>query len=130
MLAVQCGMTFHRAALMKTAIVLLGGVLAAGCAVGQPGGVPVPSGSVGNPPVSVTPSGQQITMSGFVDRVGVEGGCTVLRAEGGQVYELMGGDSTVLRPGAQVVVTGRLRPDLATICQVGPVLEVVTVVAV
>lgn len=66
-------------------------------------------------------------MSGRVDRAGIEGGCLLLRASAGQVYELAEGISDVLRPGAQVTVTGRLRPDLATSCQIGPVLEVVTV---
>jgi hypothetical protein len=125
---VKSGMTF-RSAPIKSLGVVAAALMAAGCAAQQPGTAPTPSASVSAKPASPVPSGQQITVSGTVERDGVEGGCTVLRATSGPVYELAGGDPALLRPGAQVTVTGLLRPDVATICQLGPVLQVVTVKA-
>jgi 3D (Asp-Asp-Asp) domain-containing protein len=63
-------------------------------------------------------------MTGLVERVDLEGGCTVLRADTNQTYELMGGDPNVVKHGSRVTVTGKIRSDLSTICQMGPVLEV------
>ncbi|WP_144119412.1 DUF5818 domain-containing protein [Catellatospora sichuanensis] len=125
---------------------LLGGLLLTGCAPTQEPEVgssmtPQPSASGWLPPSSppgrpkpslspqVPPSakdGQVISVSGRVERVELEGGCTVLRADNGTTYQLMGGDPNVVKPGATVLVKGRLRTDIMTICQMGPVLEVVT----
>jgi hypothetical protein len=37
----------------------------------------------------------------------------------GKIYQLLGGDRTMLRPGRRVEVTGAVQPDLATTCQQG-----------
>lgn len=63
------------------------------------------------------------SLTGMVEMSEIEGGCLVLRT-GGVTYELLGGDRTLLRPGARVTVEGRVNPGVATICQVGPVFEV------
>ncbi|GAA2381376.1 hypothetical protein Cme02nite_51890 [Catellatospora methionotrophica] len=70
--------------------------------------------------------GEVISVTGLVERVELEGGCTVLRADSGTTYQLMGGDPKVVKPGATLRIQGRLRSDIMTICQMGPVLEVVT----
>jgi hypothetical protein len=67
----------------------------------------------------------EITLTGRVEKLDVEGGCLVLRV-GSQTYQLLGGDPVVLQPGNEARVTGILRPDLTTVCQVGPVLDVVS----
>jgi hypothetical protein len=48
----------------------------------------------------------------------------VLRADTNKTFELMGGDPNILKSGSRVTVKGKLRTDLSTICQMGPVLEV------
>lgn len=76
-------------------------------------------------PVVPPPAKDEITLTGTVQRVDIEGGCLVLRV-GSKSYELIGGDPVVLQHGNQVRVVGILRSDMATICQVGPVLDVVS----
>ena len=63
------------------------------------------------------------SLIGTIEMAGIEGGCLVLRT-GDATYELAGGDRTVLRPGARVTVEGKVNPNVATICQMGPVFEV------
>lgn len=79
-------------------------------------------------PSSIPPTkNQDITLTGTVERRDIEGGCTVLRVDStNKVYELHGGDPQVLKPEAHVTVVGKIRTDLMTTCQVGPVLEVVS----
>lgn len=74
-------------------------------------------------PTKNPPGTNPTTLTGTVERSEVEGGCTVLRV-GDQTYQLMGGDQAVLRVGNRVTVEGRVNPNVATICQVGPVFEV------
>ncbi|GAB4053869.1 DUF5818 domain-containing protein [Catellatospora paridis] len=125
---------------------LLGGLLLAACAPTEEPEVgssvtPSPSASAGIPPSSpagkpkpslspqVPPpakDGEVISVTGRVERVELEGGCTVLRADSGTTYQLMGGDPKIVKPGATVQIQGRVRTDIMTICQMGPVLEVVT----
>jgi hypothetical protein len=118
---------------------LVSGLFVAGCAQANPeGGTVTPDPST-TPGSSATPSIPQltptplqptklttgeVTMTGVVERVDLEGGCTVLRADVGKTYELMGGDPNILKDGNRVSVTGKIRNDLSTICQMGPVLEV------
>ncbi|MEU8004124.1 DUF5818 domain-containing protein [Catellatospora sp. NPDC049111] len=119
---------------------LLGGLLLTACAPSEEPEVgssmtPQPSASA-VPPSTPKPSmsgpvvpppakdGQPISVRGLVERVELEGGCTVLRADNGTTYQLMGGDPNVVKPGATVRISGRLRADIMTICQMGPVLEV------
>lgn len=65
-------------------------------------------------------------MTGTVERLGIEGGCTVLRTDSNKVYELKGGDPQVLKVGAHVTLRGKIRSDVVTICQAGPVFEVIS----
>jgi hypothetical protein len=65
----------------------------------------------------------EITVTGTVERVDLEGGCNVLKTPT-ETYEIKGGDPSILKAGAKVTVIGKVRADLMTICQVGPVLEV------
>lgn len=84
-----------------------------------------PSGSSSAKP----PTGSEVTLTGVVSFVGVEGGCWGLKV-GGKTYELMGGDRSVLTDGARVEVRGIVRSDMATICQIGTPLEVLSARAV
>lgn len=88
----------------------------------RPSGRPKPSISG---PVVPPPAKDEITLTGTVEKVDLEGGCLVLRV-GSKSYELIGGDPVVLQHGNQVRVVGIVRTDMATICQVGPVLDVVS----
>ncbi len=57
---------------------------------------------------------------------GVEGGCTALSTPWGMQYTLIGGDPTVLRPGAQVVVYGQVQGGVYSTCVQGYPLQVIT----
>lgn len=115
---------------------MVGGVLVAGCAqVGQEGTVtPDPSSSASSEIPHLTPGPDQSTkidtsdviVTGVVERVDIEGGCTALRVDANKRYELKGGDPAILKAGARVTVRGKIRSDLVTICQMGPVLEVIS----
>jgi len=63
------------------------------------------------------PSSSPATLRGRVEE-GVEAGCLMLN-DGGMLYQLVGGDRSLLRPGRTVEVTGTVEPDLATTCQQG-----------
>jgi hypothetical protein len=65
-----------------------------------------------------------MTLTGTVTFTDVEGGCLGLRTDGNKSYELIGGDREVLMAGARVRVTGKLRTDLYTTCQIGTPFEV------
>ncbi|WP_051366840.1 hypothetical protein [Hamadaea tsunoensis] len=105
-------------------------------------GVPVPSpsgsGPVVSPPPRTRPSiikspqipppaRDQSTVVGTVVYKEVEGGCLGLTEDGtGKTYELVGGDHKILSAGARVRVVGILRTDMATVCQIGMPLQVVS----
>jgi hypothetical protein len=124
------------------AVGLAGGLLSAGCAQSadpennvtpsasgaseQPSFQPLPVPSTGGVPGSPGTSKDEVVVTGTVEMIEVEGGCKALRDTGNKVYELKGGDPGVLAVGARVTVQGRIRSDLMTICQIGPVLEVVS----
>lgn len=105
-----------------------------GCAQAQPEGTvsPNPSSSESGLPKftpsaePTKPSASEVTLTGTVERVGIEGGCTVLRVDTNKSFELKGGDPAILKAGARVTVKGKIRTDLMTICQMGPVLEVIS----
>lgn len=144
-------MSTRRAAGISVGVVLIA-VLVSGCAGGGPGQTADPGAatetagplSTTSPGVQVTPSQDsdpppnrvlptssgkisgEVTLTGDVVFVEVEGGCLTLRVNN-KGYELMGGDRSMLTNGARVTVRGRVRTDIATICQVGPVLEVLEV---
>ncbi|NYT94203.1 hypothetical protein [Salinispora sp. H7-4] len=67
----------------------------------------VPAGPSKPPPVGAA------TLTGTV-QAGVEPGCLLLDG-----YLLVGGPRAVLTPGASVLVTGKIQPDVVTICQQG-----------
>ncbi|GAA1790740.1 hypothetical protein GCM10009682_10970 [Luedemannella flava] len=70
-----------------------------------------------------------VSVTGIVE-AGVESGCLVLNPVSGQLppvtsqWLLIGGDRTILVPGARVQVIGRVRHDAASYCQQGYPLEV------
>lgn len=123
------------------AVALAGGLLTAGCAQSadpennvtpsasgdgssssfQP--LPVPT-SLPSTASSPGASKDEVVVTGTVEMVGVEGGCKALRDTANKLYELKGGDASVLAVGARVTVRGKIRTDIMTICQIGPVLEV------
>ena len=108
---------------------LLTGVLLTGCAQAAPApGVTATPGVSSSPtPMVRLSTGNEITLTGTVEHLGIEGGCTVLRVDStNKVYELKGGDPQVLKVGTHVSVKGKIRNDLATVCQIGPVLEVIS----
>jgi hypothetical protein len=69
------------------------------------------------------PATGQVTVRGRVEE-GVEPGCTVLRADNGTVYLLVGADTTIAAPGARVEVVGDPRIDMVTTCMQGTPLAV------
>jgi hypothetical protein len=124
---------------------LLAGLLLVGCAPTEQPGVggsatPQPTASGPLPPSTspakpkpgmspiVPPPAKDhvVSLTGRVERVDLEGGCTVLRGDNGTTYQLMGGDPDVVKPGASVQIRGRVRDDIMTTCQMGPVLEVLS----
>lgn len=75
-------------------------------------------------PPTTKPGAGEIVVTGQVEFVELEGGCLVLRTPS-QTYELMGVDRETARHGARLTVRGRVRADVMTICQMGPVLEAI-----
>lgn len=84
------------------------------------------AGRPGLPPTGPSKVSGEVTLTGDVVFVDIEGGCLTLRVNN-KGYELVGGDRSKLQHGAHVTVRGRVRDDMATTCQVGPVLEVLEV---
>jgi hypothetical protein len=93
-----------------------------------------PSGPTGGPSGPTPPSPPrtgnasppatgEVTVRGRVEE-GVEPGCTVLRADNGTVYLLVGADTTIASPGARVEVVGDPRIDMVTTCMQGTPLAV------
>jgi hypothetical protein len=114
---------------------LLAGLLLAACADPDPDGGPAQGGSTTTVPATrpgpttgpARPSGK-VTVTGTV-RAGVEPGCLLLESDRGRPYLLVGGDRARLGPGARVTVTGRVVPDLLSICQQGEPLVVAAIEA-
>lgn len=71
--------------------------------------------------------GAIISVIGTV-QAGVEAGCKILVTTTSRPYLLLGGDPAVVRIGARLLVTGELRPDVATFCQQGIPLKVISAV--
>lgn len=107
-------------------------------AVSPTGPVPSPPGPASpthTPPEAVVPPPPVPTASDraakagtFRGRVveGVEAGCLVL-STGGTVYNLLGGNRALMRPGESVVVQGVPDPGAVTTCQQGTPLRVTSV---
>jgi hypothetical protein len=131
---------------VKISFVLVAGALAAtvlaGCSGGsgkpaQPGGsvsassspgpstsVPTPTAtSSGQPPTptpTLTVGGAEMTVSGTVVE-GVEPSCLILQTSGKDYLLLLPAsmDRSKVRPGAKLVVSGRLQPGMMSYCQQG-----------
>lgn len=77
-----------------------------------------------DPPVTGRPNRTK-TVRGVVSD-GVEPGCLLLDT-GTQTLQLLGVRPAQAPPGDRVVVTGTLRPDLATTCQQGTAFQVTAI---
>jgi hypothetical protein len=66
-------------------------------------------------------------VSGSVRRVNLEGGCWGFDAEDGRCFELSraGAPGGLLVDGKRATLTLRIRPDLMSLCMIGPIVEVV-----
>ena len=64
----------------------------------------------------------RIESDGVVEFLGVEGGCWSLRS-GNQVYEPLNLPEGMKIEGLEVAFVGELRNDVATICQIGSIIE-------
>jgi len=129
---------------------LLGLVVLAGCAQAPgssagatpsaPGGTvtPQPSASEPRPTPSPTPrlepfptgkpspgKTSSIQLTGRLEK-GVEG-CTILRIDDGQSYEMMGGQTALPPIGTRVRVKGVVRNDLMSFCMQGPIVQVLEI---
>jgi hypothetical protein len=84
--------------------------------VGTPSASPLPSGLRLPGPTKPPPSGEQ-TLTGQVE-AGVERGCLILHDSTG-LYQLLGGDPTVVYAGATVSVTGHVVTGVMSYCMQG-----------
>jgi hypothetical protein len=82
---------------------------------------PAPSASSqpSNPP---PPAGVALVLTGQVE-AGVEPRCLILR-DGGQTYQLMGGDPAVVKAGARVRITGHVVDNIMSYCMQGKPFQV------
>ena len=70
-----------------------------------------------------------ISLDGVMQRTEIEGGCWVFQANDGQQYELVGDQAKSLhQEGRRAEIVVKTRPDLASICMVGRIVEVLEVV--
>jgi hypothetical protein len=126
----------------RTLVIVAAGLSLAACQPAEPGATPGPS--LTSAPVSTpspaaptshqpTPKGptlpppaqDSITVSGTVRFVDLEGGCWALDTAAKR-YQLVGAAKDVLKDGARVTVVGVPRPDMATTCQIGEPLQVLS----
>lgn len=73
-------------------------------------------------------SGPEITVSGVM-RAGAEGRCLVLDTPGGDQYQLLNADPSVVVEGARLTVTGRVAHGVSTTCMQGKPFTVSQVVS-
>lgn len=78
--------------------------------------------AAGAPTTSPASSPEAMTLRGTV-QAGAEAGCLVLESNGRQ-YLLLGGNSAVVKAGAEVMLEGVARPDQQTTCQQGTAFEI------
>ena len=74
-------------------------------------------------PATVKPA--TLNLTGTIRKLAVEGTCYQLDGDNGQKYELMGKFPKI--DGTKVRVSGVVKTDMMTICQVGQPLQVKTV---
>ncbi|MGH7525807.1 MAG: hypothetical protein ACREMX_03800 [Gemmatimonadales bacterium] len=79
--------------------------------------------------VNTDSSTGELRINGTVHFLAVEGGCWQLRTDGGRRYELRPDQAPddILQDGARVSLFGAIRDDLASVCQVGALLDVLRV---
>lgn len=125
----------YRGVLAATAVLALAGVAACGPEK-EPDAAKAPASASASPSASAsadgapgsslsprpdasqpTGKGGTVELRGTVES-GVEAGCLILTT-GGKTYNLLGGDRSVVKAGAKVVVRGTEEPDTMTICQQG-----------
>jgi hypothetical protein len=66
-----------------------------------------------------------VNLTGTINKLAVEGTCYQLAADNGKKYELMGKFPKI--DGTRVQISGIVKTDMVTICQVGQPLQVKTV---
>lgn len=66
-----------------------------------------------------------ITVKGHVRYTNIEGGCTYLEGDDGKTYELYNG--TLPPIGTYILVEGKIRTNMASICMIGQILEVISI---
>jgi Protein of unknown function (DUF5818) len=122
---------------LLVAVALLAACADPGAGDGEAAGGGAPTTAPETPPTTPTtttpaptpttapgsPGKSEITATGTL-RDGVEPGCVLLQTDQGTKYLLVGGDRSKLTAGGRVQVTGRLSPDLLSICQEGQPLLV------
>lgn len=74
-------------------------------------------------PAQVNPA--TVNLTGTINKLAVEGICYQLAADNGKKYELMGKFPKI--DGTKVQLSGVVKTDMVTICQVGQPLQVKTV---
>jgi hypothetical protein len=110
---------------------------------------PIPSPSPGEstprPSLTAAPirSGAALRITGTLSFDAIEGGCPFLETAEGKRYEvlypegwsidrgsgrLVGPDGRSVEPGGTITVRGSIASDIASICQVGPIVRAVEVV--
>lgn len=82
----------------------------------------MPSNTTSSGKPSLQPQPGEITVVGVVEE-GVEHGCKLLRTDG-ELYQLVGSASPLIRSGARLRVRGRPNPSLQTTCQQGTPFQV------
>ena len=74
-------------------------------------------------PAQVKPA--TVNLTGTINKLAIEGICYQLAADNGKKYELMGKFPKI--DGTKVQLSGVVKTDMVTICQVGQPLQVKTV---
>lgn len=80
-------------------------------------------------PTKEYPAG--LVLKGVMHFTDIEGGCWVFKADDGQAYELIGKDVKRLqKDGLRAEIFVRPRTDLASICMMGKIVEVIEIIKI
>ncbi len=72
-----------------------------------------------------------MVLEGVMEKANIEGGCWIFKAKGGKPYELVGNEVQRLRrEGQRAEMVVKPRDDLASICMVGRIVEVVEILKI
>jgi hypothetical protein len=66
------------------------------------------------------------TLKGIVKFRDIGMGCWEFLSKDGQKYELIGGDDSLYKDGKKAVIKGKVRKDLMSAGNIGPILEVIS----